>query len=96
MSERRKRLPHVRWVELMTEQEQSGLSVDAFCQERGLGVASFHHHRARMRKEEKRQGGFVEIQPSGSGLRLVCGQLILELDRDFDAETLKRFLAVVS
>lgn len=72
------------------------MGVDTFCRERDLGVASFHYHRGRMRKEEKNGGSFVEIGPAGSGLRLICGHLILEVDRDFDAETLRRFLAVAS
>ena len=95
MSTRRKRMPHARWVELIQEQETSGMAVEDFCRERDLGVASFHHHRSRMRKDGRNDGGFIEVSATrSSGLRLLCGGLVLELERDFDAETLKRFLAV--
>lgn len=95
MSTRRKRTPHARWVELIEQQQQSGMAVEAFCRERDLGMASFHHHRSRMRKAERTGGGFVEVSTaSGSGLRLRSGRWELELDQDFDAETLRRFLAV--
>lgn len=95
MSTRRKRMPHMRWVELIEEQQRSGMDVETFCRERDLGVTSFHHHRARMRKTKGVGGGFVQIRDSqGSGLRLRSGGWVLELDRDFDAETLRRFLAV--
>ena len=95
MSTRRKRMPHARWVELIREQESSGMAAEDFCRDRDLGIGSFHHHRARMRKEMRTRGGFVEVSgPSASGLRFRCGGLVLELERDFDAETLKRFLTV--
>jgi hypothetical protein len=95
MSTRRKRMPHASWVELIREQEASGKRVEDFCRERDLGVASFHHHRSRLRRDGRGDGGFVEVPaPTSSGLRLLCGGVILELERDFDAETLKRFLAV--
>jgi len=93
MSQRRKRMPHAQWVELIREQEESARDVESFCRERDLGVASFHHHRARMRKEKQTGSGFVEIRPAGSGLRLLRGGWVLEVDRDFDAETLRRVLA---
>lgn len=97
MSTRRKRIPHVRWVELIEQQQQSGVDVESFCRDRDLGVASFHHHRGRMRKAETDRGGFVQIQSSqASGLRLRCGQWVLELERDFDEQTLIRFLSVAA
>jgi len=68
--------------------------VEAFCRERDLGVASFRHHLSRMRKKEQTTGGFVEISPAwGSGLRLRNGNWVLEVEQDFDAETLRRLLA---
>jgi len=95
MSTRRGRMPHARWVELIREQETSGMRVEDFCGERDLGVASFHHHRTRMRRDGRGGGGFLEVSsPPSPGLRLRCGGLVLELERDFDAEALRRFLAV--
>jgi hypothetical protein len=88
-------MPHARWVKLIEEQQQHGMDVEAFCRERDLGVASFRHHQSRMRKAERSGSGFVEVSTaSGSGLRLLGGGWVLELEQDFDAETLRRFLAV--
>ena len=98
MTTRRKRIPHVRWVELIGEQDASGMSVDDFCRDRDLWIASFHHHRARMRKDEDSGAGFIQVHAGSpaSGLRLHGNGWELDLDRDFDANTLRRFLAVVS
>ena len=96
MTSRRKHIPHAQWVTFIHEQEVLGTSVEAFCRERDLGIHSFNQHRTRMRKDGDSCGGFVQVNTgsSSSGLRLVGGSWTLELDRDFDAVTLRRFLVV--
>jgi len=97
MKSRRKRTPHAQWIKLIEEQELLGMSAESFCQERDLGIHSFHQHRSRMRNDKDTGGGFLQVntENASSGLRLIGGSWILELDRDFDAVTLHRFLAVV-
>jgi hypothetical protein len=91
-------MPHARWVELIREQERSGMTVDEFCRDRDFGVPSFHHHRARMRKDDDSGKGFMQVHAASlsSGLRLRGKGWEMDLDQDFDAHTLRRFLAVVS
>lgn len=101
MTERRKRMSHALWMEQINAQEASGLSVAEYCQSHNLTVASFVFHRSRARRKgtvSAEAGGFTEVRiGGGSGLRLSPsgGAWSLELDRDFDAETLRRFLGVL-
>lgn len=98
MSTRRKQIPHARWIELIREQETSGISLEEFCRERDLGIHSFRHHQGILRREKDCGSGFVEVgaPPRSSGLRL-CGEgWTLELGRDFDVDTFRRFLSVAA
>ena len=49
-----------RWRGLVSEQQTSGLSVTAFCRERGLRVPQMFAWRRRLRKAES--ADFVEVQ----------------------------------
>jgi hypothetical protein len=101
MTERRKRMSHARWIEHLETQEASGVSVAEYCQSQNLAVASFMYHRSRARRAggvSSAVSGFTEVRLGvGSGLRLspAGGAWSLELDRDFDAVTLRRFLGVL-
>jgi len=46
---------HAKWLGLLTEQEQSGLSGAAFCRERNLSIKSFGYWRKRL-SEKSAQG----------------------------------------
>lgn len=76
-------MPHARWVELIREQEVSGLSIGEFCRERDLGIHSFRHHQGRVRREVESGEGFVQVSaPSrSSGLRVIGEGWTLEKDR---------------
>jgi hypothetical protein len=43
------------WNKLIAEQEASGLTIQAFCKQRGIGVHSFYSWRRRLRKSESVQ-----------------------------------------
>jgi hypothetical protein len=45
-----------RWSERITEQEASGLSIRAYCKERGIGEHSFYVWRQRLRRTEEPVG----------------------------------------
>jgi hypothetical protein len=92
------------WRKLVSEQEQSGQSVSAFCRERGLPLSRFFFWKKRLREAATSQ--FVEVQVAkpnrepapvrdttievrlGNGRSLVVGP-------EFDASHLRALLAVV-
>jgi len=101
MTTRRKRMNHAQWRGHVEAQAQSGLSLEAYCQSHDLGPASFRYHQGRMRRENAEAappGGFAELRPASSGLKLLDprGAWMLELESDFHAATLRRFLAAVA
>jgi transposase-like protein len=61
------------WREVIREQEASGLSIAAFCRQRGVGQASFYNWRAKLRQQDdpanRQAAKFVPIElsamPSG-------------------------------
>ncbi len=68
---RRIRRSAEQWHELFTEYEASGLSQSAFCQQRGLAIATFSKWLARLRDSGELvrtpSSGFVEVQRSNVG-----------------------------
>jgi hypothetical protein len=100
MTTRRKRMSHAQWRGHIEAQKKSDLTVEAYCLSHDLGMASFHQHRSRMRKEQEHSptsGGFVELRPASSGLKLLdpSGGWVLELEAGFDPATLQRFLVAI-
>ena len=95
--------------QLVAEFEASGLGRTAFCQQRGLSLSTLTRYRRRKQQaagkvaEEKR---WLAVEVSGSGavaggerssglaVVLASGRRI-DIGRGFDADTLKRLLAVV-
>lgn len=58
------------WRELITEQKRSGVSVQRFCEDRGLTEQSFYVWRKRLKKEAPMQFALVQtgsIGPTGGG-----------------------------
>jgi len=55
-----KRMAREQWTRMVEFQEKSGQSVRVFCQERGLGEASFYSWRKRLRKEMSVSFALVE------------------------------------
>ena len=56
------------WREVIREQEASGLSIAAFCRQRGIGPASFYSWRTKLRQQEdpadRPRAKFVPIELS--------------------------------
>lgn len=83
------------WKQRVAGQEQSGLSVRAYCKQQGLGEHSFYQWRKRLRSEgpvsfalvEERKAGPAEKEPrvlelalnGGECLRIPCEEAALEL-----------------
>ena len=103
-SVRRRRRSRVEVEKLVAEYEASGLTRDAFCQQRGLSVAALDKYRRRVQKWarsgagpmlpvevvlSRAQGGnSVLVVESRSGRRI-------EVGRGFDGETLERLLTIL-
>jgi transposase-like protein len=93
-----------KWRDLVAEQEQSGLSVAAFCRDRELAQSQLTYWKRRVREAAK--AAFVEVQLAeprvharalGSTtieVRLKNGRSLMVAAR-FDARHLRALLAVV-
>jgi transposase-like protein len=88
------------WQELILQQEQSGLSVHAFCEQRGLTEASFYNWRKQLRGGTP--VGFALVEAKGSGLSpkapvelvLATGERV-QISPGADAATLRMVLGVL-
>jgi hypothetical protein len=83
------------WTQRVADQEQSGLSVRAYCKQQGLGEHSFYQWRKRLRTEEpvsfalveERKAAWTAKEPrmlelalnGGERLRIPCEEAALEL-----------------
>ena len=87
------------WSEWVRKWQAEGGTKKAFCREHGLPLYSFYDWSRRLCPSEpaKAGAGFVRVHCSGgAGLRLrLGGRTVLEIDPDFDAKTLRRFLAAI-
>jgi len=94
--------------QLVAEYEASGLGRTVFCQQRGLSLSTLARYRRRQEQTvgEAAQGKrWLKVEVSGStavaggesaSLAVVLrGGRRIEVGRGFDADTLKRLLAVV-
>jgi hypothetical protein len=96
------------WQALLRQQSDSGLSGAAFCREQNIRVKNFRWWKRRLRgtagpELSTAPREFVELKPSrwltgasGSGVSIhIDGCLSVQVDRDFDAATLRAVLAAV-
>ena len=91
------------WDAVFQEYRESGMTVKAFCEERGIAQSLFYKWRKRFR-EEAAPGvgsGFVELREAGgsdaSGVSVTTGHgFRIELQPDFDPVTLERVLACLA
>jgi hypothetical protein len=73
MSRRRARDQH-EWADLISEYENSDLSVKAFCQGKSVGVASFYEWRKRLQDEA--ESCFTgNLEPSGRSPFIDIGEM---------------------
>jgi len=91
------------WDLVFKEHRESGMTVKAFCEERGIYQGLFYKWQKRYREESDSGGGrFVELRRSGngtasSGVTVIAVRGIrIDLQPDFDAVTLERVLACLS
>ncbi len=96
-----KRLPRREyWRELVSQQEQSGLSVHAFCKQRGVTEACFYNWRKQLRNNAAL--GFALVDAQGKGCKpkapvelvLATGERV-QIAPGVDAATLRMVLGVL-
>jgi len=91
---------------VVTEYEASGLSCVAFCQQKGLSLATLARYRKRQAQGGAAPGGrWVAVEVSnhdlpetgtGSGLRVaLAGGRLIEVGRGFDTHTLMQLVGVL-
>ena len=91
------------WRRWIGEWQTSGLSVRAFCQRRGLTVASFYAWRRALQRRAAEKATFVPVQvlPDAVQTQTSALEVLLPDGRTvrvapgFDAATLRRLLAVL-
>ncbi len=91
-----------KWRGLISEQEQSGKTVAAFCRERGVPASQIFAWKRR--KREQASSGFVQLEVapvqeqiarrSGIEVRLIGGRSLV-VEPGFDATHLRALLAVL-
>ena len=88
------------WAKTIAEQEESGLSVPAFCREKGVCAGSFYHWRRRLRTvDEPVRFALVETKPApdyAAPLELIfaSGER-LRISRGVDAAALQLVMAAL-
>ena len=91
------------WRSWIGEWQASGLSVRAFCQRRGLTVASFYSWRRVLQRRAAEKATFVPVQvlPDAVPTQTSALEVVLTNGRTvrvapgFDAATLRQLLAVL-
>lgn len=88
------------WADLISPQEQSGLTVHAFCEQRGVTEESFYGWRKQL--QGTAPVGFALVEAKGSGLKLGSAvELVLptgareQISAGTDAAKLRRVLGVL-
>jgi transposase-like protein len=84
------------WSKLIAEQEASGQTIQAFCQEHGVGDHCFYYWRKRLQKNEPVQFALLKTVASAAPLELILpnGEQ-LRIPNGVDAATLRLVLDVV-
>jgi transposase-like protein len=89
-----------KWLELIRQQEQSDLSVSAFCRKHGFSDQSFYNWRKRLAADELVRFALVEANPPGAGQSAPLELILASGDRlriapGTDAATLRGVLNVL-
>ena len=80
----KQRMTKEQWLELLTEQKQSGLSVAAFCRSKDIVAKNFYNNSRKARLAAEKPQAFVRAQlvknaPAPAGITLNHGKTRLTL-----------------
>ena len=71
MKKMRPRQTREQWAALIEQQQQSGLSIEAFCQERDIGFASFGKWKRRLGSAVTKESDFKAVHVKSSPVAVV-------------------------
>jgi transposase-like protein len=84
------------WRNLIAEQEASGQTIRAFCQEQGVGDHCFYYWRKRLQKSEPVQSALLKTVASAAPLELILANgEQLRIRNGVDAATFRLVLDAV-
>ena len=89
---------YAHWSNIIETQKTSGLSIAAYCRNQQIRSNDFYAWRRRISKRQITGQGFLELSPSvvsssDTGIRIVFGNLCIEVQRHFDPATLRTVVA---
>jgi len=90
---------YAHWSDIIEKQNTSGLSIAEYCRERQIRSNVFYAWRRRIQKRQVAQQGFIELRSAAAvaggdaGIRIVSGNLCIEVQRNFDPATLRSVVA---
>jgi putative transposase len=91
------------WLQLIEQQELSGLSVSDFCTQHNLSTKSFYNRRSKLRNKKPPQSPFIAAKPAASEpaslpelLQLKHGQSTVLLPSTTDIQWLAALLRALS
>lgn len=91
---------YVHWREVIEAQKTSGLSIAEYCRKQQIRTNIFYAWRRRIQKRQMDRHGFIELRSSVSGtdtgIRIVSGNLFIEVQRNFDPITFRSVLACLT
>ena len=92
---------YAHWREVIGKQNTSGLSIAEYCRNQQIRSNDFYSWRRRIKKRQAVRQGFLELSPSvisssDAGIRIVFGNLCIEVQRHFDPATLRTVVACLS
>lgn len=85
------------WGELIEKWRASGLSQKQWCKEQGIALSTFHYWLHKPASKKSTPASFIELAaetayPGSSGIELRLGPAKINLEVDFDADTLQRLV----
>ncbi|HRS97562.1 MAG TPA: hypothetical protein P5040_05200 [Smithella sp.] len=91
---------YAHWREVIETQKTSGISIADYCRSRDMRTNVFYAWRRRISKCQMDKQGFIELRSPVSGMntgiRIVSGNLCIEVQRNFDPSVLRTVLACLA
>lgn len=91
------------WTEMVKRRNESGMTVSEWCKENGINLKTYYYRLKRVRQAvcgEIEHHDIVPVEPvcecyEDKRIRLMVGDVIVDVPDSFNAETLKRLLGVL-
>lgn len=91
------------WAEMIKCRNESGMTVSEWCKENGINLKTYYYRLKKVRQAvcgEIEHHDIVPVEPvcechEDKRIRLMVGDVIVDVPDSFNAETLKRLLGVL-